>query len=106
MNKNTDNSFFIPVNTSVHLDTTLRQRFDTLLTRIGQSQNWLADQVGVSSGTMSKIANGDWFPSSKLMVKICKILEIDSVALFGDSIHWKKWSDKIIYKRGDEECNK
>ncbi len=89
--------FFIPVRVSVHLETKIRDRFKVLLQRLGYSQNWLAEEVGISHGTMSKIANGLWFPSSELMTRICQTLEVQSHALFGDSKYWKIWSDKIIY---------
>lgn len=97
MNKNSDESFFIPKRDVVRLDTHIKDRFVVLLKRIGRSQNWLADEVGISHGTMSRIANGDWFPMSEVMVKICKVLEVDSCVLFGDSKHWKKWNEKTIY---------
>jgi len=87
----------------VHLKTPIRERFRVLLNRIGHSQNWLADQVGVSTGTMSRIANGLWFPATEVMTRICEILEVQSHVLFGDSKHWKVWSDKMIYNGGKEE---
>lgn len=101
MNKHnsTKDSFFIPNDDSVNLETRLKDRFRVLLHRIGRSQNWLADEVGISRATMSHIVNGLWFPSSDIMVRICKILEVEAPALFGDSKHWKVWSDKIIYKK-------
>ncbi len=76
--------FFLPQRDSVRLETPRIDRIRTLLHRIGKSQNTLADEVGISRGTMSKIANGDWFPSSDLMIKICEILDCPSVAVFGD----------------------
>ena len=97
-----ENSFFIPQRDSVRLDVPRRYRFDVLLKRIGMSQNKLADEVGISKGTMSKIANGDWFPASNVMTRICKILDVPSHTVFGDSKHWKVWSDKMIYLKGNE----
>lgn len=94
-------SFFIPKRDVIRLETPIKERFRVLLNRIGRSQNWLADEVGISRGTMSRIVNGDWFPMSKIMIRICQILEVDSSALFGDSKHWKYWHDKIVYPKGD-----
>ncbi|MCK9595920.1 helix-turn-helix domain-containing protein [Candidatus Pacearchaeota archaeon] len=91
--------FSFPYNNSVCLDVKIRDRFRVLLNRIGRSQNWLADEVGISRGTMSKIVNGGWFPATQVMVRICEILEIDSVCLFGDSEYWKNWNNKIIYPK-------
>ena len=101
MNENTNKTFFIPNADVVRLEVSLKDRFKVLLNRIGRSQNWLADEVGISRGTMSRIANGDWFPCSQVMVRICQILEIQSVALFGDSKHWKNWNDNIVYPKGE-----
>ncbi len=96
------NSFSMPQRVSVRSDVSCRDRFNVLLRRIGRSQNWLADEVGVSKGTMSKIANGNWFPASNLMTKICNILDVPSHVLFGDSIHWKNYNPKIIYEEIEE----
>lgn len=94
--------FFIPQSDVVRLQTPIKERFRVLLNRLGRSQNWLAGEVGISTGTMSRIANGDWFPASQVMKRIAEILEVDSVVLFGDSKHWKVWSDKMIYDGGKE----
>ena len=94
--------FFIPQSDVVRLETPIKERFRVLLNRLGRSQNWLAGEVGISTGTMSRIANGNWFPASQVMTRIAEILEVDSVVLFGDSKHWKVWSDKMIYNRGEK----
>jgi DNA-binding XRE family transcriptional regulator len=86
----------------VRLESPMRNRFDVLLNRIGLSQNKLADELGVSSGTMSRIANGEWFPSSKLMTRICKTLDCPSHVIFGDSKYWKDWHDNIVYEEQNE----
>jgi len=96
---NTDSSFFLPCRDTVRLEVRIKDRFKVLLNRIGRSQNWLADEIGISKGTMSRIANGDWFPQSEVMIRICQILEIDSSALFGDSKLWKKWNNKMVYPK-------
>ncbi len=106
MDNSPKENFFLPVRDSVRLETPIRDRFRVLLNRIGRSQNWLADQIGLSRGTISKIANGDWFPSSQVMIRICEILEIDSSALFGDSKFWKEHSDKIRYGKEDRKNEK
>lgn len=98
--------FFIPHADSIRLETTRRDRFNVLLRRIGMSQNALADEVGVSRGTMSKVANGDWFPASDVMTRICKILEVPSHVLFGDSSHWKHHVKKMIYVQEQNPSSK
>ncbi len=103
LKKDTTSSFFIPRRDSVRLEAPIKHRFNVLLRRIGRSQNWLADEIGLSRGTMSKIANGGWFPQSDIMIRICEILEIQSVALFGDCKYWKQWNDKMIYKKEGEK---
>lgn len=89
--------FFIPQSDVVRLETPIKDRFIVLLNRIGRSQNWLADEVGISTGTMSRIANGDWFPASSVMTRIGEILGCDSVNLFGDTQYWKTFRDKMLY---------
>lgn len=98
MNNSTNKSFFISSPDSLRLETPIKDRFKVLLNRIGRSQNWLADQIGISRGTMSKIVNGQWYPASQIMVRISQILECDSSALFGDSPLWKLFQDKIVYE--------
>lgn len=100
LSNDSNQNFFLAKRDSVRLDTPIRDRFNVLLRRIGRSQNWLAGEVGISNGTMSKIANGEWFPTSQVMSRIAEILEVDSVVIFGDSIYWKNWHDKIIYEGG------
>ena len=100
---NPDKSFFSLEDTSIHFKTTLKDRIRTLLSRLGRSQNWLAEQSGTSSGTMSKIVNGEWSPSSHIMVRMAEVLECDSVILFGDSEYWKEYNEKIKYPEEKEE---
>ena len=97
------NSFFIPNDDSIRLETRLKDRFRVLLNRIGRSQNWLADEVEISRATMSHIVNKEWFPASDIMIRICEVLDCQAPALFGDSKHWKIWNDKIIYKKEEEK---
>jgi len=103
MNIYKEKTFSIPNDDSVRLETSLKSRFDVLLRRIGHSQNWLADEVGISRATMSHIVNGLWFPSSDIMIRICKVLEVEAPALFGDSKHWKVWNDKIVYLKEEDD---
>jgi DNA-binding XRE family transcriptional regulator len=95
--------FFIVNADVVRLETSIKDRFKVLLNRIGRSQNWLAGEVGISTGTMSRIVNGEWYPSSQIMVRISEILETQSVVLFGDSKYWKEWNEKIIYPKEDKK---
>jgi transcriptional regulator with XRE-family HTH domain len=96
-------TFFIPNGNSVHLGIPLKDRVKVLLNRKGMSQNKLADEVGVSIGTMSKIVNGDWIPTSQVMTRMGQILECDSVVLFGDTEYWKVWRAKMLYPEEERE---
>ncbi len=89
MEDNTKKKFTFVNDDVVHLETRIRDRFRVLLDRIGRSQNWLAGEVGISNGTMSRIACGEWFPQSQVMIRICQVLDCEAPALFGDSKHWK-----------------
>lgn len=103
--KSLNKKFFLRNRDVVRLETPIKERFRVLLNRLGRSQNWLADEVGVSRGTMSRIVNGGWFPSSQVMIRISEILDCDSVSLFGDSQHWKIWHEKMIYDDKEELKN-
>jgi len=92
--------FFIPQSDVVRLETPIKGRFKVLLNRLGRSQNWLANEVGISTGTTSRIVNGLWFPATEVMTRICEILDVQSHVLFGDSKNWRVWSDKMIYNGG------
>jgi DNA-binding XRE family transcriptional regulator len=84
-------------------DIPVKHRIKVLLERIGRSQNWLADKCDVSKGTMSRIANGEWFPSTTLMERICDVLDVQSHVIFGDSEHWKHYQENIVYPKDGEE---
>lgn len=75
----------------------LKDRIRVLLKVKNLSQNNLADECGLSKGTISKIVNGAWIPSSETMSKIAAVLECDSVHLFGDTKYWLKWREKMGY---------
>ena len=98
-----NNPFFITGAVSNRLDVRLKDRFKILLRRKGISQNELADLVGINKGTMSKIANGDWTPTSQLMIKIAEHLDCDSAVIFGDQKYWLDWNDKIGYPKGEKK---
>ena len=93
----TRSSFFSLVDVSGHLETSLKERVRLLLLRKGLSQNKLAEAIGINQGTMSKIVNGDWIPTSKIKISMARELDCDSLVLFGDSGYWKDYSKKIIY---------
>ena len=97
MSNSSNKTFFIAEHDRVHSEVPIKERFQVLLSKLGHSQNWLADQVGISTSTMSYITNGLWFPTASVMVRIAKVLECDSVILFGDSKHWKTYNQKIKY---------
>lgn len=97
LDNSTDSTFFCREGTRFSSETPLKNRYDILLRRIGLSQNKLAEKIEVSSSTMSYFANGIWIPSSETMIKICKILEVPTHVLYGDSPFWNRWHDSIIY---------
>lgn len=45
-----------------------------ILAKKNQSQNWLAQRVGTSSGYMSQMLAGRRYPSPKMRTKILKVL--------------------------------
>ena len=98
MNNSTEKDFFCKHGARVALGIPLKDRVRVLLLKLGRSQNWLAEQCSVSSGTMSQIVNEIWTPSSKLMIKMSSLLGCDSVVLFGDTRYWKNWRENNIYE--------
>jgi len=95
-----DNPFFPKKFTqgiSDGLQISLKDRIRLLLKVNHLSQNDLADECGLSKGSISKIVNGDWIPSSQTMSKIAAVLGCDSVHLFGDTKYWLKWREKMGY---------
>jgi len=92
-----DKEFFVVKDVSGHLEAPLKERVRVLLLRLGRSQNWLADQIGINQGTISKIVNGDWMPTSQIKIRMAEILDCDSLVLFGDSGYWKDYAQKINY---------
>jgi DNA-binding XRE family transcriptional regulator len=101
---NTKKEFSLFDRVTLCLDTPIKDRFSVLLNRVGRNQQWLADECEVSKATISKIVNGDWFPSTKLMTRISELLEVQSHVLFGDSKLWKEYHDGIVYnRRGKDE---
>lgn len=53
-------------------------------TRAGFSQQGLADAVGVSRQTINAIEKGDYNPTIKLCIAICKVLNLTLNDLFWD----------------------
>lgn len=103
MSKYSEKDFFLLGAARAHLEIPLRDRVKILLLRLGQSQNWLAEQCEVSSATMSQIVNEKWIPSSRLLVRISDVLEIDSVCLFGDFKYWREWRENVDYRREKQD---
>ena len=63
----------------------LPDRVDFLLGLHGRSRNWLADQIGIGKGTLSKILNNLWKPSFRIKLLMAEKLSVDSLVLFGDA---------------------
>lgn len=83
-----DDAFFLNRDISVGGEITLKERVRILLLRIGKSQNWLADKIEINKGTMSKILNGHWQPTSQVKINMAKCLECDTIVLFGATPYW------------------
>lgn len=59
------------------------RRFAFTVKRAGISQNELARQLGVSSGTISSWVSGRTQPSIEILMAACTILQVDANALLG-----------------------
>ncbi len=95
--------FFLLKDVRGKLDTSLKQRARLLLLRLGQSQNWLADQCNVTHGTMSMIINGHWGASSQIKLAMARALEVDSLVLFGDAQYFEDYSKTLNYFKEGED---
>jgi len=91
--------FFLTKDVGVCLDIKLKERVKILLLRLGKSQNWLADEIGINKGTLSQIVNGFWIPTSQIKIRMGEVLGVDSLVLFGGYNYWKDYTNKIGYER-------
>ena len=64
-------------------------------TRAGLSQQELADRLGVSRQTINAIEKGDYNPTIRLCVGICRVLGLTLNDLFWEEEETKKKSTKI-----------
>ena len=53
----------------------MKNRVRELRTEAGMTQQQLADAVGVSRQTINAIEKGDYNPTIKLCISICKVLD-------------------------------
>ena len=74
---------------------TLKDRARFLLAIHGRSQNWLADEIGINKGTLSKILNRDWMPTAKIKLLMAQHLGVDSLVLFGDLKYFSDYVETI-----------
>lgn len=95
----TKETFFLNGDTRKRLEVSLKDRVRVLLLRKGMSQNQLAENCGVSSGTMSEVVNEIWIPSASLMIKMAKELDCDSLVLFGSTEYWSDYNEKVKYPK-------
>lgn len=103
MSNTTKKDFSSLKDIAVHKEISLKQRVQILLFRKGMSQNQLADEVGISTQTISKIVRGDWIPTSRIKLLMAKILECDSLVLFGGNGYWIEWREKIGYPEKENQ---
>lgn len=85
---------------------TLLERFRFILSMKGMTFTDLADEVEINKGTLSKIANGQWYPTAKVKILIGKALGCDSLILFGDDqyyLDYKKTFEVIERENGNGE---
>ncbi|MAG02338.1 hypothetical protein CMI42_03295 [Candidatus Pacearchaeota archaeon] len=87
--------FFIADAVADCFSISVKDRIRVLLLRVGISQNQLADKIGISKGTMSKIVNEDWRPSSYVKIKMAEVLGCDSLVIFGHTKYWQEWREKF-----------
>ena len=60
-------------------------------TKAGLSQQELADQLGVSRQTINAIEKGDYNPTIKLCVGICRVLGLTLNDLFWNEAEFEKF---------------
>lgn len=58
--------------------------------RLGLSQQALADQLGVSRQTVNAIESGDYNPTIRLCIGICRVLGVTLNDLFWNSEEFEK----------------
>lgn len=95
MNLDKDTNFFLKEGVSPMWKITLKERVQFLLASKGLTQNKLAEQIGINHGTLSKIINGDWSPTAKIKLVMSKLLEVDSLVLFGDQKYFEDYQKSI-----------
>lgn len=74
---------------------TLKDRVRFILAIKGKRDSWLADEVQINKGTLSKILNGWWQPSSAIKIRIAQVLGVDSLVLFGDKQYFLDYQRTI-----------
>lgn len=80
----------------------LKDKVRFLLLSKGMSQNNLADEIGINKGTLSKILNRDWVPSSRIKILIAQKLGVDSLVIFGDEGYFLDYQRSIKQREGEE----
>ena len=93
--KSESSPFFLKEGVSPMWKISLKQRVQFLLASHGKSQNWLADEIGINHGTLSKIMNGWWIPTAKIKLLMSEKLGVDSLVLFGDAQYFKDYQTSI-----------
>lgn len=73
----------------------LHDRVEFLLSIHGKTHRWLADEIGVNKGTISKIINGWWSPTVKIKLLMAEKLGVDSLVIFGDKEYFLDYQKSI-----------
>jgi len=76
-----------------------KDRFRFLLLCKGLTASDLADEIGISKSTISKIMNGWWIPTSAIKIKMAQILGVDSLVIFGDQQYFLDYQKTIQAKK-------
>jgi len=90
-----DKPFFIPEGVSICWKISLKDRVRFLLASKGMTQNQLADLIEINKGTLSKIINDNWAPTSKIKLLMAKYVGVDSLILFGDKKYFLDYQESI-----------
>ena len=82
---------------------TLKDRVKFLLAIKGLNQTWLANEIEINKGTLSKIINRDWIPTAKIKLLMAEHLGVDSLVLFGDLKYFTDYVETIKKNEEREE---
>lgn len=87
----------------------LREILRELLAEKGESQKWLADQIGVTEATISRTLNGINMPGADLLLKMGEALNVSCDYLLGrtpdPSTRTEKENQEYVIGRAFMRCD-